>query len=66
MIEMYQILGIALVVSGFFDIVVLPRIITRTRGEAPPLFATTTIIWLIGLATILVGVLIYLNVFDIF
>jgi len=65
MIEMYQIIGIVLVVSGFFDIIVLPRIIARTRGKALPSFASS-IIWLIGLATILVGILIYLRILDIF
>ena len=65
MIEVYQIVGIVLVVSGFFDIVVLPRIITRARGEALPSFVTT-IIWFFGLATIFIGVLFYLNVFDLF
>jgi hypothetical protein len=65
MMEMYQIVGIFLVVSGFFDIVVLPRIVARTREEALPSFVSA-IIWLIGLATILVGVLIYLRILDIF
>ena len=52
-------------VSGFFDIIVLPRIITRGREETLPSFVPA-IIWLIGLATILAGILIYLNIFNIF
>jgi hypothetical protein len=60
--DLNKIVGIVLVASGFFDIVVLVKILERARGEGLPSFITAAI-WITGVLTIIIGSLLYLGVF---
>lgn len=65
MIEIYKILGIILVVTGAVDMIILPRIIARAKGDKNTPFATA-LIWVIALGTMIAGGLCYFGVFGTF
>ena len=60
--ELYKIVGIILVASGFFDIVVLTRVLERARGERLSSLIKAAI-WITGVITIVIGSLLYLGIF---
>jgi hypothetical protein len=65
MIEIYKLLGIILVLTGAVDMVILPRIIARAKGDKnTPL--VTTLIWVVALGTMIVGGLCYFGIFGTF
>jgi len=59
--EMYKILGIILVVTGVFDMVVLPRIITQRMTENTQV--VTAAIWVAALMTMAAGAACFFGVF---
>lgn len=60
--DLYKIVGIILVATGFFDIVVMARVLERARGERLPSLITAAI-WTTGVLTIVIGSLLYLGIF---
>jgi hypothetical protein len=65
MIEIYKLLGIILVITGAVDMIILPRIIARAKGDKnTPL--VTTLIWVIAFGTMIVGGLCYFGIFGTF
>ncbi len=65
MIEIYKLLGIILVITGAVDMVIMPKILARARGDQnAPL--VTTIIWVVALGTMVAGGLCYFGVFGTF
>jgi len=65
MIEIYKLLGIILVATGAVDIVVLPRILSKAKGDANSPFVTA-VIWIMALATMVAGALCFFGVFGTF
>ncbi len=65
MIEIYKLLGIILVATGAVDMIILPRIIARAKGEKNTPFVTT-IIWIMALGTMVAGGLCFFGVFGTF
>jgi len=65
MFETYKILGVILVATGAVDMIVLPRIIARAKGEKNSPFVTT-LIWIVALATMVVGGLCFFGTFGTF
>ena len=59
--EVYKILGIVLVVTGLFDMVVLPRIITGRMTENTQL--VTAAIWVAAFLTMAAGAACFFGVF---
>lgn len=62
MIEIYKLLGIILVITGAVDMIILPRILARAKGDQNTPFVTT-LIWIMALATMIAGALSFLGVF---
>ncbi len=65
MLETHKLLGIILIITGTFDMVVLPRILARAKGESNPPFVTA-IVWVMALATMIAGLLCFIGVFGTF
>jgi hypothetical protein len=59
--ETYKILGIVLVFTGLFDMVVLPRIIVNRMTENTQI--VTTAIWIAALLTMAAGAACFFGVF---
>jgi len=59
--ETYKILGIILVFTGVFDMVVLPRIIAKRMTEN--IQVVTTAIWVAALVTMAAGAACFFGVF---
>jgi len=65
MIEIYKLLGIILIITGAVDIIILPRIIARAKGDKNPPFVTG-LIWFMALGTMIAGALCFFGVFGTF
>jgi|PlaIllAssembly_1097288.scaffolds.fasta_scaffold3956947_1 hypothetical protein len=65
MIEIYKLLGIILVITGAVDMIILPRIIARAKGDANTPIVTAAI-WVMALATMIAGGLCFFGVFGTF
>jgi len=59
--EMYKLLGVILVCTGVFDMVVLPRIITKRMTENTQI--VTAAIWVAALVTMAAGAACFFGVF---
>ena len=60
--EFYKIVGILLVAVGAFDMIVIPRLLTRAK-EVKKTPIVTSIIWISALVTMLFGLLCFFGVF---
>jgi hypothetical protein len=65
MIEIYKLLGIILVITGAVDMIILPRIIARAKGDKNTPFVTS-LIWIMALGTMVAGGLCFFGIFGTF
>jgi hypothetical protein len=65
MIATYKLLGIILVATGIVDIVILPKILAKAKGDANTT-VLTAIVWIMAVVTMIAGLLCFLGIFGIF